>query len=129
MTIYLWIALGSALGGVARYACQGWAARFISDTFPWGTMIVNIVGCSFIGFFATFTAPDGRFIVASSMRQFVMVGICGGYTTFSSFSLEALNRVRDGQFAQAAGYVLGSVVLCLLGVWLGHLGAVTLNGR
>jgi CrcB protein len=129
MIIYVWIALGSALGGVARYACQGWAARLISETFPWGTLIVNIVGCSFIGFFATFTSADGRFIVGPTMRQFVMVGICGGYTTFSSFSLDALNLARGGQWAHAAGYILGSLVLCLLGVWLGHIGAVALNGR
>jgi len=129
MIIYLWIALGSALGGVARYACQGWAARLISDTFPWGTLIVNIVGCSFIGFFATLTSPDGRFIVGPPVRQFVMVGICGGYTTFSSFSLDALNQARDGEWAKAAGYVLGSLVFCLLGVWLGHIAAVAANGR
>ena len=129
MIVYLWIALGSALGGVARYACQGWGARFISDTFPWGTMIVNIIGCSIIGFFATFTGPEGRVIVGPPMRQFVMVGILGGYTTFSSFSLETLNLARDGQWAQAAGYVIGSLVFCLLGVWLGHIGAVALNGR
>jgi fluoride exporter len=129
MIVYLWIAFGSALGGVARYACQAWATRHISETFPWGTMIVNIVGCSFIGFFFTFTGPDGRVIVGPTMRQFVMVGICGGYTTFSSFSLDALNRVRDGQWAQAAGYVLGSLVFCLLGVWLGHMAAIAANGR
>ena len=129
MITYLWIALGSALGGVARYACQGWATRHISETFPWGTMIVNIAGCSFIGFFFTFTGPDGRVIVSPQMRQFVMVGICGGYTTFSSFSLDALNRARDGEWAQAVGYVLGSLVFCLLGVWLGHIAAVAANGR
>ena len=129
MTTYLWIAFGSALGGVARYACQDWAARHISETFPWGTMIVNIVGCSFIGFFFTFTGSDGRVIVGPAVRQFVMVGICGGYTTFTSFSLDALNRAREGQWAQAAGYVLGSLVFCLLGVWLGHVAAVAANGR
>jgi CrcB protein len=127
--IYLWIALGSALGGVARYACQGWAARLISETFPWGTLLVNIVGCSFIGFFATLSAPDGRLLVAPATRQFVMVGICGGYTTFSSFSLDALNLARDGQWAKVAGYVAGSLVLCLAGVWLGHEAAVAVNGR
>ena len=120
MIVYLWIALGSALGGVARYACQGWAARFISDTFPWGTMIVNIVGCSFIGFFATFTSPDGRFIVGPPMRQFVMVGICGGYTTFSAFSLQTLELARTGRLLQAAGNVVLSVVVCLAAVWAGY---------
>jgi len=129
MSAYLWVAFGSALGGVFRYACQGWAQRLISDAFPWGTLIVNIVGCTFIGFFATFTAPTGRVIVGTPIRQFVMVGICGGYTTFSSFSLETLNLARDGQWTQATGYVLGSLVLCLLGVWLGHIAALTLNGR
>jgi CrcB protein len=129
MIIYLWIALGSALGGVARYACQGWAARFISDTFPWGTLLVNIAGCSFIGFFATFTGSDGRVIVGPPMRQFVMVGICGGYTTFSSFSLDALILARDGEWTKAAGYVFGSLLFCLLGVWLGHAAAVAVNGR
>ena len=114
MILYLWIALGSALGGIARYACQFWGARMISDTFPWGTLIVNIVGCTIIGFFSAFaTRPP--------YRQFVMVGILGGYTTFSSFSLETLNLARDGQWAKSAAYVLGSVVFCLLGVFLGNL--------
>ena len=122
MITYLWIALGSALGGMARYACQSWAARVISETFPWGTLIVNIVGCSVIGFVATFT---DRALV----RQFVMVGICGGYTTFSAFSLETLNLARDGQWAKVAGYVLGSLVFCLLGVWLGHVTALSVHGR
>ena len=119
MITYLWIALGSALGGMARYACQGWAARLISETFPWGTLIVNIVGCSFIGFFATLTAPDGRVIVSATARQFVMVGICGGYTTFSSFSLDTLALVREGHHLQALWNVAGQVGLSLIGVWLG----------
>jgi len=129
MTAYLWIGVGSALGGMARYLCTGLAARFISDTFPWGTMLVNIVGCVFIGLFATFTGPDGRFLVAPTVRQFVMVGICGGFTTFSSFSLETLNLARDGQWIKVAANVLGSVLLCLIGVWLGHAAATALNER
>jgi len=111
--IYLWIGLGSALGGMARYACQVWATRWISDTFPWGTFLVNILGCSIIGFFAAFN-------VRAPIRQFVMVGILGGYTTFSSFGLETLNLARDGQWTKVAGYVLGSLVFCLLGVFLGN---------
>ena len=120
MTVYLWIALGSAIGGVARYACQAWAARAISETFPWGTLIVNIVGCSLIGFVATFTDRGVQ-------RQFLMVGILGGYTTFSSFGLETLNLARDGQWSKVAGYVVGSVVLCLAGVFLGHLAATAVK--
>jgi len=122
MILYLWIALGSALGGMARYGCQVWGARMIGDTFPWGTLIVNIVGCIFIGFFATFT-------VRSPARQFLMVGLCGGYTTFSSFGLETLNLARDGQWAKSAGYVLGSLVFCLLGVFLGNLVGIAVTEK
>jgi len=126
---YLWIAIGSALGGAARYWCQGWAARMIGETFPWGTLIVNIVGCTFIGLFATLTGPDGRMLVGATVRRFVMVGICGVYTTFSSFSLETLNLARDGQWTRVAGNVLGSVMLCLLGVWLGQAAGTLINER
>src|SRR5215467_9336991 len=66
---YLWIALGSALGGMARYWCQGFAARIIGETFPWGTMIVNIIGSTFIGFFATLTGPDARVLVSPQARR------------------------------------------------------------
>lgn len=127
--VYLWIALGSALGGVARYWCQGVAARLIGDTFPWGTLIVNIVGCTFIGFFATIVEPDGRILVSPTFRRFVMVGICGGYTTFSSFSWETLSLARDGQWTKAAGNILGSVVLCMVGVWLGQVAGTLINER
>ena len=124
---YLWIGLGSALGGAFRYWCYGLAAKYIGETFPWGTMLVNIVGCSFIGFFATLTSPDGRVLAAPPLRQFVMPGVCGGFTTFSTFSLEALNFARDGQWLEASANVAASVVLCLCGVWLGHTMAAALN--
>lgn len=127
IVIYLWIALGSALGGVGRYAFGGWVQRLAGPGFPWGTVLVNIVGCSFIGWFATITGPDSRFIVNTRTRQFVMIGICGGFTTFSSFSLETLNLVRDGQPARAAANVFFSIALCLAGVWLGHIAAAAMN--
>ena len=85
--LYCWIALGSALGGMARYACSGVAARLFGETFPWGTLIVNVTGSLIIGFFATLTGPDGRIFAGSTTRQFVMMGLLGGFTTFSSFSL------------------------------------------
>ena len=127
MAAYLWIAVGSALGGVARYWCSGVAARLIGETFPWGTIIVNIIGCFIIGFFATLTGPDGRIFAGSTTRQFVMMGLLGGFTTFSSFSLQTLNLASDGEWLQAGGNIIGSVVLCLLAVWLGHLLAVSIN--
>src|SRR5215813_15491161 len=124
---YFWVAVGSAIGGVARYWLSTVIARWIGETFPWGTILVNITGSFIIGFFATLTGPDGRFLVSTSARQFVMVGLCGGYTTFSSFSLQTLNQAREGDWLAAGGNIGLSVVLCLLAVWLGHIAALALN--
>jgi len=129
MRTYLWIALGSAFGGLARYWSYGFAARHLGQTFPWGTLAVNVLGCSFIGWFAAMTGPDGRWLVATPVRQFVMVGICGGFTTFSTFSLETLNMTRDGQWFRAGANILSSLALCLLGVWAGHAAATWWNER
>jgi CrcB protein len=124
---YIWIAIGSALGGMARYWCSGVAARLIGETFPWGTLIVNVIGSLIIGFFATLTGPDGRIFVGSVARQFVMIGILGGYTTFSSFSLQTLELLHDGEWLRAGGNITASVLLCLFAVWLGHVLAAGLN--
>lgn len=127
MQSYIWVAIGGALGSVARYWCSGVAARLIGETFPWGTLIVNVVGCLIIGFFATITGPDGRLLMGTIPRQFVMIGICGGYTTFSSFGLQTLNLLQDGEWLYAGCNIVGSVVLCLLAVWIGHVAAATFN--
>src|SRR5690242_8514917 len=127
MTSYFWIAVGSALGGMARYWCSGVVARLIGETFPWGTLIINVTGSFIIGLFAALTGPDGRIFVASTGRQFVMIGICGGYTTFSSFSLQTLNLINDGEWLYAGANIIGSVVLCLVAVWAGYVLAVSLN--
>jgi CrcB protein len=124
---YLWIALGSALGGMARYWCSLWAASHIGELFPWGTLIVNVAGSFVIGFVATLTGPEGRLPIGDDARLFVMVGFCGGYTTFSSFSLQTLVLIRDGDWLRVGGNVVGSVCLCMLAVWLGHLAAASLN--
>lgn len=123
----LWIGLGSALGGIGRFALQGAAARLFGATFPWGTLGVNVIGGAFIGFFAGLTAPEGRWFVSSTTRQFVMIGVCGGFTTFSSFSLETLNLANDGETLLAGANVAASVVICLLAVWAGHALAAALN--
>ena len=127
MITYFWIAVGGALGSVARYGCSSLAAAWVGETFPWGPLVVNVAGSAVIGFFATLTGPDGRVLVSPDVRQFVMVGICGGYTTFSSFSLQTLNLVRDGDMLAAGGNIMGSVVLCLAAVWLGHVAAAALG--
>ena len=117
---YLWVALGSALGGVARHWCSGVAARLWGESFPWGTIIVNVAGSFVIGLFATLTAPDGRVAASSEARLFVMVGLCGGYTTFSAFSLQSLVLARAGEWIGLGMNIGLSVVLCLAAVWLGH---------
>jgi CrcB protein len=127
MVSYIWSAIGSALGGMARYWCSGVAARLIGETFPWGTIVVNVVGSFIIGFFATVTGPDGRIFAGTLTRQFVMIGFCGGFTTFSSFSLQTLNLANDGEWLQAGGNIVGSVVLCLIAVWMGYMLASSIN--
>ena len=118
---YLWIALGSALGGVGRYWLSGVIARRFGEAFPVGTLVVNATGSFVIGFIASLTRPEGRLLLSASGRQFLMVGICGGYTTFSSFSLQTLNLAREGEWFYAGANVVASLLLCLLAVWLGHV--------
>lgn len=127
MRLYLWIMLGSALGGGARFFVSGLVANWFGATFPWGTLLVNVSGSFVIGFFGTLTGPDGRLFMGSTTRQFVMTGLCGGYTTFSSFSLQTLTLAHDGEWLRAGGNVLLSVVACLVAVWLGHVAALALN--
>ncbi|HTW53285.1 MAG TPA: fluoride efflux transporter CrcB [Stellaceae bacterium] len=130
---YLWVAIGGALGSMARFWIAASVAEVLGPQFPygpqmpWGTILINIVGSFVIGFFATFTGPGGRFVVSFDARAFVMVGICGGFTTFSAFSLQTLDLMRDNRWGQAGANVLISVTLCLLAVWLGHLLAAALN--
>jgi fluoride exporter len=124
---YVWIGLGSAIGGMGRYWCSGLVARSFGQVFPWGTIAVNVIGSLVIGFLATSLSGDGRFLVAPDARAFLMIGVCGGYTTFSSFSLETLSLLRDGEWSWAAANVVMSVFLCLVAVWLGHVGATALN--
>jgi len=126
---YLCIALGAGLGGVLRYAVSGVAVRLGAVSFPYGTLFINVAGSAFIGFFATLTGADGRVLVAPNTRLFVMTGICGGFTTFSTFSLETLRLLQDRQYAAAASNITASIALCLLGVWAGHQLALYWNQR
>ena len=125
--VVLAVAAGSALGGVARYGLSGLVARSFGESFPWGTLIVNVLGSFLIGFVATLTGPDGRVLVSPVTRQFWMPGIFGGFTTFSSFSLQTLSLAQDGEWARASAYVGLSLALCLVGVWLGAALAAAVN--
>lgn len=128
MSLYLWIGLGSALGGIARFAVGAIVAEQLGADFPWGTMIVNVTGSFIIGFFATLTGDQGKFLVGPSARHFVTTGILGGFTTYSSFSLQTFALARDGDWARAGANAGGTFLLCFLAVWLGHVCAVAING-
>jgi CrcB protein len=127
VVVYLWITIGSAVGGAARFWLSGVVARLVGETFPWGTMLVNVIGCFVIGFVATLSAPDGRLFIGSTARLALMAGLCGGFTTFSSFSLQTLNLINDGEYLQAGANIGLSVVLCLAATWAGSAVAATLN--
>ena len=127
LMITLWVALGSAIGGVARYWCSGIIARTVGETFPWGTLVVNVSGSLLIGLVWTLTGPDARVLMGTAGRQFLMIGILGGFTTFSSFSLQTLTLLQDGQWISAGLNIVGSVALCLLAVWLGHVLGLAIN--
>ena len=121
------LALGGALGTLARYALS-LAALPISQSLPWGTILINVVGSFLIGGFGTLTLAHDRFPLSEDARLFVMVGVCGGFTTFSSFSLQTLDLLRSGASGRALVNVGLSVMLCVAAVALGHTAAAALNG-
>jgi CrcB protein len=121
------VALGSALGGTARYLLNAVLTRATSETFPWGILVVNVLGSFLVGLVATITGVDGRVLVNPVTRQFWLVGIFGGFTTFSTFSLNTLALAQDGEWLAAGANVALSVVLSLVGVWLGWATGSTLN--
>lgn len=120
---YIWVALGGALGSVARFWLNGVVSERYGTTFPWGTMTINVIGSFIIGVLGALTIPEGRMSTEARTvtTQLLMIGICGGFTTFSSFSLQTLNLVRDREWLYAGGNILLSVVLCLIATWLGYL--------
>jgi len=127
MLSYLFVALGGAIGTATRFWISGLAAERFGQTFPIGTLIVNVTGSFIAGAFTAITDPDGRWLVSPSFRQFFMIGICGGYTTFSSFSLQTLTLAQDGEWLWAGANIVLSVVLCLVAIWLGHFTVSLIN--
>ena len=127
MAVSLWVTLGSALGGLLRYWLGVGIAALTGPSFPWGTLLINVVGSFVIGLFAAALGERGLFSDALGrghldfvdLRAFVMVGLCGGFTTFSSFSLQSLDLLQAGRTVPALGYMAGSVLACLFAVWLG----------
>jgi CrcB protein len=127
MLTYFYIALGGALGSVARAWTTNVMVRIAGANFPWGTILINVAGSFIIGFFGPLTGSDGRFQVHADARAFVMIGICGGYTTFSSFSLQTLDLFRDGKPGAAVANIGFSIILCLIAVSAGYASAMAFN--
>ncbi len=118
------IALGGATGAVSRYLLAGWAQKLTTLKFPIGTLAVNIIGCLLIGFLAS--ALAGPLLVRQEYRVALLVGLLGGFTTFSSFGWETLQLLGDGQLTLAAVNIFASNSLGLLAVWAGARAARTL---
>ncbi|MBV9127062.1 MAG: fluoride efflux transporter CrcB [Verrucomicrobia bacterium] len=127
MNSYFIVTLGGGLGALARFVLSAWIARRFGETFPLGTLVINVSGSFLIGLVATAAGDGGRYYLSAAWRQFLMIGVFGGYTTFSSFSLQTLNLALDGEWLAASANAVLSLGLCLFAVWLGHALALRLN--
>ena len=127
LSTYLWVALGGALGSVARYALANAMTLAVGAKFPWGTLLINVLGSFVISFFGVLTGTDARLPLPAEARIFVTVGLCGGFTTFSAFSLQTVELARNGQPGRAALYVAASAALCITACALGYVSAAALN--
>ncbi len=126
MLSYLFVMFGGALGTGARFWMSGFVAERAGEFFPLGTLVVNISGSFVVGFFAAFAGSDGPVLVSPRFRQFFMIGMCGGYTTFSSFSLQTLDLAREGDWFKALLNTGLSFGCCLAAVLLGRILALAL---
>jgi len=122
-TAYLVVGVGSALGGMGRFWIAGLMGQRYGDAFPWGTILVNVTGSLAIGILAALAGTNDRLPAKLSpfAAQFFMVGVCGGYTTFSAFSLQTLKLIQAGSWPQAGANMALSVVACVVAVWIGYL--------
>jgi fluoride exporter len=125
--VYLWVAVGGALGSMARFWLGNAMVLAIGSEFPWGTLLINVIGSFVISFFGMLTGTSQRFAVPYEARVFVTVGLCGGFTTFSAFSLQTVELARTGQAGRAGIYVAASVILCLAACALGFVTATAVN--
>ncbi len=129
MKTALYVALGSGLGGVARIGVAALMLSLFGTHFPFGVLAVNIIGSFAIGLLAALTAPGGRIFLSASARQFLLAGFCGGFTTFSFFSLQTMELLQDGRMAAAALYSGLTLVLSMTGVWIGYrMGLTRVSG-
>jgi fluoride exporter len=127
LRVYLAVGVGAAIGSLLRFLSGVLIVSVMGLSGLWATGFVNVVGSFIIGLFAALTAPDGRLLVGSAGRQFVMGGICGGFTTFSAMSLDTFTLLLQGDIPLAGFYLLLVVMLSLVGAWVGHMVASRLN--
>ena len=116
----IYVFVGSAIGGLARFWLGILMAQLVGVRLPWGTLLINVLGSFVIGWFGALTGSSGRLPVHPDVRAFVMIGLCGGFTTFSSFSLQTLELIQGEDYGWALAYVAGSIALCLLAVTAGY---------
>jgi CrcB protein len=126
---YLAVMAGGAVGVGLRMFLSGWIANRFGESFPWGTLVVNASGCFVIGLFAGITGPDGVLLTSPLTRQVVALGLLGGFTTYSSFSLQTINLLSEGQILHGLGNIFLTLLLCLAGTWLGLILAGTLQPK
>ncbi len=119
MLKYLLIGTGGFIGSVMRYWTSVNAYKIFGEKFPYGTFIVNALGCLLIGFIAEIS--ENRFLISSEVRTFLMIGFLGGYTTFSTFGYETFTLLQDKDYTTAIINILLSVVVCITAVWIGAL--------
>ncbi len=118
MKLLLLIAIGGAIGSIARYLLSSQTYSILGSYFPYGTLVVNVLGAFLIGIISMIITE--RFSgYAMELRGLLLIGFLGGFTTFSSFSLETMNLLENGQLSYALLNIVGSVVLCLIATWLG----------
>lgn len=121
VSTWLAVAMGGALGSLARFWLAAAITALTGPRFPWGTLLINVLGSFIIGLVAALTLVPARVAMHPDLRIFLMVGVCGGFTTFSAFSLQTLELLQAGNAGSAAGYVVASVILCIAGAWVGWL--------
>ena len=117
--IYLAVMTGGAAGVGARMFISNWIANHFGQSFPWGTLIVNVTGCLIIGVFTGLTGPDGMVMTSPLTRQVVAIGVLGGFTTYSSFSLQTINLLAEGEVLYGMANLVLTLLLCLFGTWSG----------
>lgn len=116
---YLLVGSGAAIGGMARFWLSQFVYKFLPSTFPYGTLAVNVTGSFIVGFFVYFL--NDKQLISPDMRLFLTIGFCGGYTTFSTFSLETVNLLKNSEFVLGGLNIFGSVFLCLLGTYVAYI--------